>query len=134
MEHYAGRERSHYSERQKTDPHYLYPSGGEYIFVRSELDDKCADKLRRCATVTSVQELLLEAEGVLEYLKCHNGIVDQPINDDEHIVEDAMRMQLDGDANSTPAVMTASDMRGGIPTAHAIDTPTATQPLPCAYA
>jgi hypothetical protein len=35
-----------------------------------------------------------------------------------------MRMQLDGDANSTPAVITAPDMRGGIPTANAIDTPT----------
>jgi hypothetical protein len=110
--------------RDRTDPHYLNPSGGEYIFVRSEPDDKVADKMRRCATVTSVQELLLGADDVLEYLKSHNGIVDQPINDDEHIVEDAMRMQLDGDANSTPAVMTAPDMRGGIPTAHAIDTPT----------
>jgi hypothetical protein len=35
-----------------------------------------------------------------------------------------MRMQLDGDANSTPAVMTAPDMRGGIPTASAMDTTT----------
>ncbi len=57
-------------------------------------------------------------------LKRHNGIVDQPINDDENIVEDAIHMQLDGDANSPPAVMTAPDMRGGIPTATAIDTPT----------
>jgi hypothetical protein len=50
----AGRERSHCYERQRTDPHYLHPSGGEYIFVRSEPDDKIADKMRRCATVTSV--------------------------------------------------------------------------------
>jgi hypothetical protein len=80
--------------------------------------------MQRCATVTSVNDLLLEIEDVLKYLKRHNGIVDQPINDDEHIVEDAMRMHIDGDANSTPAVMTAPDMRGGIPTANAIDTPT----------
>ncbi len=33
-------------------------------------------------------------------------------------------MQIDGDANSTPAVKTAPDMRGGIPSANAIDTPT----------
>ncbi len=33
-------------------------------------------------------------------------------------------MQLDGNANSPPAVTTAPDMRGGIPTATAIDTPT----------
>ncbi len=33
-------------------------------------------------------------------------------------------MQLDGGANSPPAVVTAPDMRGGIPTATAIDTPT----------
>ncbi len=87
----ARRERSHYYERQRIDPHYLHPSGGEYIFVRSDVDDKVTDKMRRCATVTSVRELLLEAEDVLEYLKRHNGIVDQPINDDEHIVEHAIR-------------------------------------------
>ncbi len=46
----ARRERSHYYERQRTDPHYLYPSGGEYIFVRSELNDKVTDQMRRCAT------------------------------------------------------------------------------------
>ncbi len=33
-------------------------------------------------------------------------------------------MQLDGGSNSPPAVVTAPDMRGGIPTATAIDTPT----------
>ena len=126
-----GAERSHYYERQRTDPHYLHPSGGEYIFVRSELDGKCADKLRRCATVTSVQELLLEAEDVLEYLKRHNGIVDQPINDDENIVEDATCMQLDGDANGTPAVMTEPEafqqqMQSTLQLSW--------QPLPCAYA
>ena len=86
----AGRERSQYYEKQRVDPHYLHPSGGDYIFIRSELDNKVTDnKMRRCATVTSVQELLLEANDTLEYLKSHNGIVDQPINDDENIVEDA---------------------------------------------
>ena len=53
----AGRERSHHYERQRVDHHYLHPSGGDYIFMRSELDDKVTDKMRRCATVTSVQEL-----------------------------------------------------------------------------
>ncbi len=33
-------------------------------------------------------------------------------------------MQIDGGANSTPAVRTAPDARDGIPTANAIDTPT----------
>ncbi len=33
-------------------------------------------------------------------------------------------MQLDGHANSPPAVVTAPDMRGGISTATAIGTPT----------
>ncbi len=33
-------------------------------------------------------------------------------------------MQIDGDTNSTPAVRTATDMRGGIPSATVIDTPT----------
>jgi hypothetical protein len=80
--------------------------------------------MRRCATVTSVTELLLEADETLEYLKSHNGIIDQPINDDENIVEDAFHMQLDEGANSSSAVVTAPDMRGGIPTATAIDTPT----------
>ncbi len=54
--------------------------------MRSELDDKVTDKMRRCATVTSVQELRREADDTLEYLKSHNGIVEQPINDDENIV------------------------------------------------
>ena len=85
----AGRERSHYYERQRVDPHYLHPSGGDYIFMRSELDDKVTDKMRRCATVTSVQELLREADDTLEYLKSHNGIVDPPINKGDNIVEDA---------------------------------------------
>ncbi len=80
--------------------------------------------MRRCATVTSVNKLLFEADETLEYLKSHNGIVDQPINDDENIVEDAYHMQLDEDANSSSAVVIAPDIRGGIPTATAIDTPT----------
>ena len=117
-------ERSHYYERQRTDPHYLHLSGGEYIFMRSETSDMLTDKMRRCAAVTSVNNLLLEAEEILEYLKSHNGIVDQPINDDEDIVEDAVHMQLDEGANSSSAVVTAPNMRGGIPTATAIDTRT----------
>jgi hypothetical protein len=120
----ARRDRSYYYKNQRTDPHYLHPSGGEYIFIRSELNDKITDQMHRCATVTSLRELLREADDVLQYLKHHNGIVDQPINDDENIVEDAIHMQLDGDANSPPGVMTAPDMRGGIPTPTAIDTPT----------
>jgi hypothetical protein len=83
----AGRERSQYYEKQRVYPHYLHPSGGEYIFMRSELNDKVADQVRRCAKVTSVTELLREADDTLDYLKSHNGIVDQPINDDENIVE-----------------------------------------------
>ncbi len=64
-------ERSHYYENQRVDPHYLHLSGGEYIFMRSETSDALADKMRRCATVTSVKELLLEADETLEYL-CQN--------------------------------------------------------------
>ena len=61
----AGRERSQYYENQRVDPHYLHPSGGEYIFMRSELDDKVTDQMRRCAKVTSVTELLSEADDTL---------------------------------------------------------------------
>jgi hypothetical protein len=92
------------------------------MFLRSEPGDRVADRMQRCAAVTSVQDLLLEVEDVLEYLKSHDGVVDESINDDEQIVEDAMGMQIDGDANSTPAVRTAPDMRGGIPSANTIDT------------
>jgi hypothetical protein len=95
-------ERSHYYERQRVGPHYLHLSGGEYIFMRSETSDALTDKMPRCATVTSVKELLLEADETLEYLKSHNGIVDQPINDDENIVEDAFHMQLDEGASKQP--------------------------------
>ncbi len=118
------KERSCYYEQQRTDPHYLHLSGGEYRFMQSEPVGIVADRMQRCTSVTSVKDLLLEVDEVLEYLKSHNGIVDQPINEDEHIVEDATRMQIDGDTNSTPAVRTAPDMRGGIPSATAIDTPT----------
>ncbi len=102
----ARHKQSHHYENQRADPHYLHPSGGEYILVRSELDDKFADRMLRCSRVTSVPELLLEADDVLGYLRYHNGIVDQPINDDENIVEDAYHMQLDEDANSSSAVVT----------------------------
>jgi hypothetical protein len=82
--------------------------------------------MQRCATVTSVTDLLLEAEAVLDYLKSHNGIVDEPINEDDQIVDDACDMQMYEDANDASAVRTAPDMRGGIPSANAIDTPTVT--------
>ena len=62
--------------------------------------------MRRCASLTSVKDVLLEADEVLEYLKCHNGIVDQPINANNNIVEDAI------------------DMHGVIPSANEIATPT----------
>ncbi len=58
-------EQSQYYERQRTDPHYLHLSGGEYIFMRCETSDALNDKMRRCATVTSVTELLLEADETL---------------------------------------------------------------------
>ncbi len=130
----ATRKRSHYYEQQRTDPHHLHLSGGEYRFHQSEPGDGVADRMQRCATVTSVKDLLLEVEDVLKYLKSHDGIVDEPINED-HIVKDATRMQIEKDADSTPAVRTAPNMRGGIPSANAIDTPTVSRrPLPCAYA
>jgi hypothetical protein len=78
--------------------------------MRSEQDDKVADQMRRCAKVTSVTELLSEADDTLEYLKSHNGIVDQPINDDENIVEDAVHVQSDVGASSSSAVATAPNM------------------------
>ena len=78
--------------------------------------------MRRCATVSSVRELLSEAAYTLECLKSHNGIVDSPINDDENIVEDAIHTQLDDGASSSSAGVTAPV--GDIPTATPIDTPT----------
>ena len=60
-------EQSQYYENQRADPHYLHLSGREYTFMRSELDDKETDKMRRCATVSSVRELLSEADDTLEY-------------------------------------------------------------------
>jgi hypothetical protein len=92
--------------------------------MRCETSDALIDKMRRCATVTSVTELLPEADETLEYLKSHNGIVDPPINEGENIVEDAYHMQLDEGADSSSTGVTAPDMRGGLPTATAIDTPT----------
>ncbi len=75
--------------------------------------------MQRCASVTSVNALLLEVDEVLEYLKSHNGIVDQPINDIDNVIEDAVI--------TAPAVGTAPDtrdLRGCIPTANEIGTPT----------
>jgi hypothetical protein len=94
-------------EQQWVDPHYLHLSAGEYVFMKHEPDSGIAvDRMRRCASLTSVKDLLLEADEVLQYLKCHNGIVDQPINENNNIVEDA------------------TDMHGVIPSANEIDTPT----------
>jgi hypothetical protein len=39
-----------------------------------------------------MDELYLEVDEVLAYLKSHNGIVDQPINESNNIVEDAIDM------------------------------------------
>jgi hypothetical protein len=83
--------------------------------------------MRRCAAVTSVKDLLLEVDELFEYLKSHNGIVDQPINENNHIIEDALDMHMIGYANNAPAVRTAPDtreLRGCIPSANEIDTPT----------
>ncbi len=61
----ASRERHHRYEHQRSDPHYLHPSNGEYVFMPREQGDKVADRMQRCATVTSVTDLLQEAEAVL---------------------------------------------------------------------
>ncbi len=58
----AGRERSQYYENQRVNPHYLHPSDGDYIFMRSELDNKVTDQMHRCAKVTSVQVKKVEKE------------------------------------------------------------------------
>ena len=98
------KERSPRYERQWADPHYLHLSAGEYRFMQYELGSGIvAHRMRRCAAVTSVNELLLEVDEVLEYLKSHNGIVDQPINESDNIVDDAVR--------TASAVGTAPDTR-----------------------
>ena len=122
----ASREGNPRYENQRSDPHYLHPSNGEYVFMPREQGDKNIDRLQRCATVTSVTDLLEEADTVLEYLKIQNGIVDEPINGDDQIVEDAYNMQECENTNDVSTVRTAPDMRGGIPSANAIDTPTVT--------
>ena len=111
----ASRERHDRYEQQRSDPHYLHLSNGEYVFMRREHGDKVVDRMQRCATVTSVTDLLEEADAVLDYIKSHNGIVDEPINDDDQIVEDAYNMQTSEDANNASTVRTAPDMRSGIP-------------------
>jgi len=81
--------------------------------------------MQRCAAVTSVTELLMEVESVLEYLKCHDGIADPPDHLNEHIIEDATSIPMSGDTNMSPAARAAAaNMRGGIPSANPIDTPT----------
>ena len=116
----ATRKESPRYEQQWVDPHYLHPSAGEYVFIRHEPDSGIvAQRMQRCASVTSVNELLLEVDEVLEYLKSHNGIVDQPINDNDGIIEGAIK--------TAPAVESAPDtrdLRGCIPSANEIDIPT----------
>jgi hypothetical protein len=61
-------------EQQWADPHYLHLSAGEYRFMRHEPDSGIVvDRMQRCAMVTSVKELLLEVEEVLEYLNGYPG-------------------------------------------------------------
>jgi hypothetical protein len=116
----ATKERSPRYEQQRIDPHYLHLSAGEYRFMQHELGGGIvADRMRRCAAVTSMTGVLLEADEVLEYLKSHNGIVDQPIDENNNFIEDAVI--------TAPAVRTATDtrdLRGCIPSANEIDTPT----------
>ncbi len=75
--------------------------------------------MQRCASIVSWNDLYHEVDEALEYLKSHNGIVDQPINDNDNIIEDTVR--------TAPAVGTAPNtrnLRGCIPSANEIDTPT----------
>jgi hypothetical protein len=118
----AKRKRSYYYELQRSDPHYLTPvTGSDFMFVRAEPGDRTADRMQRCATVTSVHELLLEVDDVLEYLKQLNGIVDEHVeehvNEDGEVVEDAIHMAITSD---TIHVATATDANG-IPTASPVD-------------
>jgi hypothetical protein len=107
-------------EQQWVDPHYLHPSAGEYTFIRHEPNSGIVvERMQRCASIVSLNDLYHETDEVLEYLKSHNGIVDQPINDNDGIIEEAVR--------TAPAVETAPDtrdLRGGIPSANEIATPT----------
>ena len=83
-----------------------------------------ADKIRRCATVTSIKDLLNEEDETLEYLKSHNGTVDPPINKGENIVEDAYTVHMDEGADSSLTGATAPDTSGSFTTAIATDTHT----------
>ena len=52
------KEQSPRYEQQWADPHYLHPSAGEYTFIRHEPDSGIvAQRMQRCASVTSVNEL-----------------------------------------------------------------------------
>jgi hypothetical protein len=107
----ATKKRSRRYEQQWADPHYLHPSAVEYTFIRHEPDSGIVvEKMQRCASITSIKELHLEVDEVLAYLKSHNGIVDQPINENNNIVEDAVRTAPD-----------TGDLRGCIPSANEID-------------
>jgi hypothetical protein len=75
--------------------------------------------MQRCASIVSLNDLFHELDETLEYLKSHNGIVDQPINGNDNIIEDAVV--------TAQAVETAPDTRdlsGCIPSANEIATPT----------
>ena len=50
----AARERHHRYEQQRSDPHHLHPSNGEYVFMPSEPGEKVADR-SECSVV---QQLL----------------------------------------------------------------------------
>jgi hypothetical protein len=64
------RHNKHRYEKQRNDPHYVDCSRGEYTFMPCGPGDIPVDRMQRCAAVTSVKELLLEVESVLEYLRC----------------------------------------------------------------
>jgi hypothetical protein len=75
--------------------------------------------MQRCASIMSLSDVYQETDEVLEYLKSHNGIVDPPINGNDNIIEGAVI--------TAPAVETAPDtrdLRGCIPSANEIATPT----------
>ncbi len=92
-------------------------------------DDIVAERMRRCAAVTSMRDLLLEVDEVHEYLKSH-GIVDQPINESDNIVDDAVRTaSAVGTAPDTRVICVAvsqQPMRSTLQLSW--------QPLPCVYA
>ena len=81
------RHNMHRYENQRNDPHYVQLcSRGEFTLAPCEPGSVPANRMQRCAAVTSVEELLMEVESVLEYLKCHDGIIDPPDHEDGQII------------------------------------------------